>query len=134
MKRVDKSYSKFLMAFFLMLGIGFFNKMSAQEFKTISGNVTSVEGRALKGVNIFVPNTSFGSTTDAKGNFEMQIPADSKVVISYIGFATKTIDASKTTDFRLTLQKEVNQQENVVVVNYDKEVEKRKSRILKIEK
>ena len=106
MGRVDKNYSTFLMILTLMVGIGLLDKIYAQDFKTIAGNVTSEEGVTLKGVNIFVPNTSFGSVTDAKGNFELQIPADSKVILSYIGFVTKTIDVSKTNNFHLKLRKE----------------------------
>ncbi|ADF53270.1 conserved hypothetical protein [Zunongwangia profunda SM-A87] len=133
MRKVNKDYSTFLIAFALMLGMGMLNKINAQDFKTIAGSVTSEEGVALKGVNIFVPNTSFGSVTDAEGNFELQIPEDSKVVLTYIGFETKTIDVSKTTDFQLKLEKEKSMQEDTIIVSYNKDVGKPKSRILKIE-
>lgn len=134
MRKNDRNYSKFLMVFFVMLGMGLFNQINAQEFKTISGTVTSEEGKALKGVNLFVPNTAYGSTTDAQGNFEMHIPADSKVVVNYIGFITKTIDASKEADFQLKLQKEEDLQENMVKLSYANKKNKPKTRIIKIEK
>ena len=134
MRKNDRNYSKFLMVFLVMLGMGLFNQINAQEFKTISGTVTSEEGKALKGVNLFVPNTAYGSTTDALGNFEMHIPADSKVVVNYIGFTTKTIDASKESDFQLKLQKEEDLQEDTVRLSYANKKNKPKSRIIKIEK
>ena len=134
MRKNDRNYSKFLMVFLVMLGMGLFNQINAQEFKTISGTVTSEEGKALKGVNLFVPNTAYGSTTDALGNFEMQIPADSQVVLNYIGFTTKTIDVSKESDFQLKLQKEEDLQEDTVRLSYANKKNKPKSRIIKIEK
>ena len=134
MRKNDRNYSKFLMVFLVMLGMGLFNQINAQEFKTISGTVTSEEGKALKGVNLFVPNTAYGSTTDALGNFEMHIPADSKVVVNYIGFTTKTIDASKEADFQLKLQKEEDLQEDTVKLSYANKKNKPRTRIIKIEK
>ena len=134
MKEVAKNYRSSLMTLVLMLGIGLISQANGQDFKTISGTVTSEEGKVLKGVNLFVANTSFGTTTDAEGNFEMQIPTDSKVVLNYIGFFTKTIDASKETDFQLKLQKEEDLQEDIVVVSYAEKGGKSDSRTIRIER
>ena len=124
----------YLTMFLLTLCMGFITQTYAQDLKTISGTVTSEEGKALKGVNLFVPNTAYGSTTDALGNFEMHIPADSKVVVNYIGFTTKTIDTSKEADFQLKLQKEEDLQEDTVKLSYANKKNKPKTRIIKIEK
>lgn len=134
MKEVVKNYRSSLMTLVLILGMGLISEANAQDFKTISGTVTSEEGKVLKGVNLFVANTSFGTTTDAEGNFEMQIPTDSKVVLNYIGFFTKTIDTSKETDFQLKLQKEEDLQEDIVVVNYAEKGGKSDSRTIRIER
>ena len=129
-----ENYRMYVILFFAMLGMGLISQANAQDFKTISGTVTSEEGKVLKGVNLFVANTSFGTTTDAEGNFEMQIPTDSKVVLNYIGFFTKTIDTSKETDFQLKLQKEEDLQEDIVVVSYAEKGEKSDSRKIRIER
>ena len=134
MKEVAKNYRSSLMTLVLILGMGLISEANAQDFKTITGTVTSEEGKVLKGVNLFVANTSFGTTTDAEGNFEMQIPTDSEVVLNYIGFFTKTIDTSKETDFQLKLQKEEDLQEDIVVVSYAEKGEKSDSRKIRIER
>ncbi len=59
--------------------------------RNIRGHVTSsVDGSPLPGVSILLKGTQTGTTTDASGNFTLQIgdSPDQVLVLSYIGFET----------------------------------------------
>lgn len=85
---MNKIYS--LMAFLVML----INLASAQN--TITGKVFDRETKEpLIGVNIFIPNTQTGVSTDSKGNFTLT--SENKIdtiKISFIGYKTQTISVS----------------------------------------
>ncbi len=63
--------------------------------RTVTGKVTdSKSGEALIGVNIVVPGTTLGATTDIDGNFSITLIEDqNQLEVSYIGYETQTIDA-----------------------------------------
>ena len=65
----------------------------SQEAKTISikGNVTSQAGELLNGVTIFIKGSNKGVTTQQDGYFQLEAPAGSTIVISYIGYISKEI-------------------------------------------
>lgn len=61
--------------------------------RMISGTITDDAGEPLIGANVVVENTTIGTITDFEGQFELEVPADAtKLVISYTGFSTKTVD------------------------------------------
>src|SRR5687768_3135749 len=63
----------------------------AQSF-TVTGKVADETGESLPGVNVIVKGTMVGQTTDAEGNYAIDIPDNNKVLIfSYVGFLTKEI-------------------------------------------
>jgi CarboxypepD_reg-like domain len=61
---------------------------------TITGTV-SVGGAPLAGVSVFLNNTSRGTVTGTKGNFQLAIPRGNyQLVFSAIGYATLVIDVN----------------------------------------
>lgn len=66
------------------------NNSNAQSYGTLRGNVTdSLSGEALPFANILVENTSFGTATDAKGNFiitGLKTGKAYKVRVSFLGY------------------------------------------------
>jgi len=64
--------------------------------RTVTGKVTdSQSGEGLIGVNIVVPGTTLGTTTDIDGNFSIKLREDqNQLEISYIGYETQTINAT----------------------------------------
>ena len=66
--------------------------------RTITGKVTaSDDGSALPGVNITLRGASRGTTTEADGTYKISVPANSKLVFSFIGFATQEIEVGAQT-------------------------------------
>ena len=61
-----------------------------------TGTVTAAEdGAPIIGASIKVVGTKTGTVTDINGNFKMDVPANAKLEVSYIGMTTKTIKAGK---------------------------------------
>src|SRR5699024_12627800 len=77
-----------------VLGIWLACTQAAIAQKSISGTVLNNDtGQPLPGVNIIVKDTTtIGTTTDAKGNYTLHVPADKKeLVFSFIGLIKKEI-------------------------------------------
>jgi iron complex outermembrane receptor protein len=92
--------------------------MGQQNVK-VTGRVTDAkDGSGLAGVSIIVKGTNNGASTDASGNFSLNAPLNSTLVISSVGFGTKEIivtggDAS--VSLSATASSQLNE---VVVVGY----------------
>ena len=84
--------------------------VSAQDSGKISGTVWGAENQPLEGVHLFLPQTSFGATSDPEGKFSLEnIPVGEYLLsISKIGFQeqqlaiTVTADETTTLDISLT--------------------------------
>lgn len=61
---------------------------------TIKGTVTDNEGQPLPGANVIVKGTALGTQTDFDGNYTLEMPKNSVLSFSYIGFETKEITLS----------------------------------------
>lgn len=70
-------------------------RLSAQDRVTLAGRVIDDEtGLALPGSNVFIENTTRGTTCDAQGNFQLQHAPSGKVAVlaSFIGYKTRRIE------------------------------------------
>ena len=86
---------------------------------SVKGTVTDGTADPLIGATIKVKgNNSLGTVTDFDGNFQLNVPSESSVlVISYVGMTTKEIKVGKQRTLKVTLQDDT-QLEEVVVVGY----------------
>src|SRR5699024_11104206 len=58
----------------------------------IEGKVTdSATGEPLVGVSIKVKGTKNGTVTESDGSFQLEVEKGAQLVISYLGYSTKTI-------------------------------------------
>ena len=106
-------YGTFLML--LSLSIGVF----AQD-RTVSGKVTSSDdGTALPGVNVVVKGTSNGATTDSNGEYRLNLTGTQTILVfSFIGYKTSEISVGDRTVINLSLESDIRQLSEVVVVGY----------------
>lgn len=91
--------------------------------RTISGKITSDEGDPLIGATILAKGTSVGTTTDIDGNYSLSVPQEvTMLVISYTGYRSieKPIGATNVMD--VTLEPEISQLSEVVVVGYGTQI------------
>lgn len=106
------------------------------DYRTIKGVVMdSVTNETLIGATVVIdpdaPESKNlgpkGTITDIDGNFELKVPkAVNYVVISFIGYKPLKLDISKKTEFKVLLQPDLEQLEEVVVTGYQ-QIEKRKA-------
>ena len=85
----------------------------------VKGKVVDRNGEALVGVNIYEKNNpSLGVITDFDGNYTIEVPSNSTVVFSFIGFANQEILVTDQITLNVTLEaSEINLNE-VVAVGY----------------
>ena len=63
----------------------------AQTGNEITGKITDKDGEPLIGVSIVVKGTSAGTITDVDGRFKIEADRNDVLAVSYIGYATQTI-------------------------------------------
>ena len=102
------------------------------DYRTIKGVVMdSITNETLIGATVVIDpsapeSKNLGTITDIDGKFELKVPkAVNYVVISFIGYKPLKLDISKKTDFKVLLQPDQEQLEEVVVTGYQ-QIEKRK--------
>ncbi len=85
--------------------------------REIKGKVTDDGGQPLPGVNILVKGTTIGTQTDFDGNFIIQLPDESNIlVISYLGFKTVEVDVAGKDSIEVRLEPAVAQLDDVVII------------------
>jgi TonB-dependent starch-binding outer membrane protein SusC len=110
MKRILLLCSVFM---FVLLGQAW-----AQE-RTITGRVTSAEDNStLPGVNVSVKGTTNGTTTSANGTYQLNVPANSTLVFSFIGLVSQEVEVGNRTTIDVRMRADLKELGEVVVVGY----------------
>jgi TonB-dependent starch-binding outer membrane protein SusC len=88
--------------------------------KLVSGKVTSKDdGIGVPGVNVIVTGTTKGTSTDAEGNYSLELaPAENSLTFSFIGFQPVTMEVNGRTVVDVILESDVTALDEVVVVGY----------------
>ncbi len=103
---------------FLMLFISLTITIEAQE-RTVSGSITDVSGATLPGVNVIIKGTITGVISDANGKFSIKVPDNQAILsVSFVGYVKQEIAVGEQTTLNVTLEEEVTQLNDVVVVGY----------------
>ena len=85
----------------------------------VTGKVTSSDdGSPVVGASIKVVGTNTGTVTDIDGNFVLNVPANAKVVVSYIGMLPKTVKIAK--NMKVILDPDNQALDDVLVIAYGK--------------
>ena len=85
----------------------------------ISGMVLTELGQVLAGANITIRETGKGTVTNAKGEFVLDnVPINSTIIVSFIGYAPQVIDIKGAIDLKIYLKVTKNQLDKVVVQAY----------------
>lgn len=59
--------------------------------RSVTGKVTDENGSPLPGVSIMVKGTAKGANSDADGNYRISIPANARLLFSFVGFVTQDL-------------------------------------------
>ncbi|MGI4743864.1 MAG: TonB-dependent receptor [Janthinobacterium lividum] len=78
----------------------------------LSGNVRAADGAALPGATVAVPTLSLGTATEANGAYRLSLPAGpQQVVVSFVGYASQTVDIKLTHNQRYNFSLAASQSE-----------------------
>ncbi|HLR31576.1 MAG TPA: SusC/RagA family TonB-linked outer membrane protein, partial [Fodinibius sp.] len=105
----------------VIAGAGYYQQAGQPDTATVEGTVTSDEdGQPLAGVTIQIKDTQKGTTTDKKGRFAIDITSgdSNTLVFSFVGYQTREVPIDGKTNIDISLQKEVEEMEDIVVVGY----------------
>lgn len=93
------------------------NTKKATSGKKVSGKVVDSKGEPMIGVSVMVKGTNKGVITDLDGNYELpNVPANSTVTFSYVGYQAIELNVSKDAAFANVVMKENSQVMDEVVV------------------
>ena len=107
---MEKRLMTFIACLFLSIGM-------ALAQTQVSGTVTSSEdGSPVIGASIKVVGTNTGTVTNIDGNFSLNVSANAKLEVSYIGMVTKTVKATK--NMKIVLDPDNQSLDEVMVVAY----------------
>ena len=82
----------------------------------VSGTVVDTNGEPVVGAAVRVDGTNTGTVTDIDGKFSISVPADSRLLISYIGMESKKVKAGR--NMQIVLDADNNQLDEVMVVAF----------------
>ena len=91
------------------------------EAPTITGKVTDEAGLGMPGVNVIVKGTSIGTTTDAEGQYRLNVTGDQAagtLVFSFIGYAAQEQPINNRTAINVSMVADVSELSEVIVVGY----------------
>ena len=92
--------------------------VSAQNV-TVKGTVKDKTGETVIGASVVQKgNTGNGTITDIDGNFTLSVPANSTLVISYVGMKTQEITLKGQTKINVVLDDDSQALDEVVVIGY----------------
>ncbi len=111
---IHYAWSQILAFVFLLLT----STVSAQT-QTIKGTIVDASSEPIIGASVLVEGTTNGGITDLDGNFTlMNVPSAGKLVVSFVGYQTQTVDIKGQTVFKLVLQEDSKLIDEVVVIGY----------------
>ena len=93
------------------------NLFIAQQTGKIKGTIAdSKSGDPIIGASVKVKGTKLATVTNVDGNFELDVPSNATLLISYIGYKETEVKASN--GMKVSLEEDAESLEEVVVVGY----------------
>ena len=87
--------------------------------KSITGTVKDATGEPMIGVSVIVDGTTIGGVTDFEGNFSINnVPDNSVLKISYIGYKEQKVSVAGKNTINVTMEEDLAALDEVVVVGY----------------
>ncbi len=92
---------------------------SANADQSVKGKIQDDKGNALPGASVAVKGTTKGVTTNANGEFTIDVPnASSVLVITFIGYNTQEVTIGNRQTINIALTEDLKTLSEVVVVGY----------------
>ncbi|MEO6315826.1 MAG: SusC/RagA family TonB-linked outer membrane protein [Chitinophagaceae bacterium] len=95
------------------------------QLKPITGKITDNKNNPVPNATIIAQRTGQTTVTDADGKFSLNVPQNSTLHISSIGFKTKTVATANLSDLQLKMEEDVARLDEVVVTGLATSVKRR---------
>ena len=103
---------------FLLLTLLSFS-LTALAQQKVTGKVKDSSGEPVIGASVVVKgNNTMGTITDFDGNFMLDVPTKSVLVISYIGYVTQEVSTAGKKSLEIILKEDTKTLDEVVVIGY----------------
>lgn len=103
---------------FLLLTLLSFS-LTALAQQKVTGKVKDSSGEPVIGASVVVKgNNTMGTITDFDGNFMLDVPAKSVLVISYIGYVTQEVPTAGKNSLEIVLKEDTKTLDEVVMIGY----------------
>ncbi|MES2892118.1 MAG: TonB-dependent receptor [Bacteroidota bacterium] len=106
----------FSIAFFLLFLL--FNSASFAQTTKVQGTVTDARGLGLAGVSVSLKGTQTIVTTNAKGQFSVNVPTGAVLLFSHTGHLQKEVEVNGESTLDISLAENPQSLENVVIIGY----------------
>lgn len=90
-----------------------------EKVKKIKGTIKDSAGEPIIGANVILKgDATVGSITDIDGNFDLSVPSNATLQVSYIGYNTQDVSVGNKSFLNVTLKEDTETLDEVVVVGY----------------
>jgi TonB-dependent starch-binding outer membrane protein SusC len=96
----------------------FFMRGHAQNNVHIKGHLSNTSGLPVSNASVIVKGSAAGVNSDENGNFEIDAPSNSTLLISSVGYATTSVKVGGNTSLRIVLSISTSSLDQVIVVGY----------------
>ena len=116
----EKSWKLFPGSFLLTIVCSLlFSAQAMAQQRSLSGVVVDgTTNEPLPGVAIMVENSITGTISDVNGNFTLEVPENSTINVSYLGYVSQRIAITNQSTITITLAEDTKYLDEVVVVGY----------------
>ncbi|HWJ90898.1 MAG TPA: carboxypeptidase-like regulatory domain-containing protein [Flavisolibacter sp.] len=103
---------------YLIILTALLTSLSVCAQQAVRGTLRSTTGEPLPGATITVKGTGTSASSDVNGQFSINAPAGSTLVISYVGYATQEIVVRDANPLSIQLQASNQELQQLVVIGY----------------
>ena len=122
MKKFMLKKLKYFLILHLLL---FFTSAAWAQANSIKGKVSDDKGASLPGVTVLLKGSNSGTSTDANGNFSLNVPnTTGTLVISFVGYSPREVPFKNLTGVNVTLTPDAAALGEVVVIGYGSQLRK----------
>lgn len=89
-----------------------------QQARKINGVVKDASGEPVIGANVVVKGTTIGMITGVDGDFELEVPRNAVLQVSYIGYIPQEVAVGNKTSLNVILNEDTQNLDEIVVVAY----------------
>ncbi len=89
-----------------------------QDNITVTGTVVDGTGTPIPGVTVLLKESTVGTVTDVEGKYSLQVPSQSTLVFSSIGFSTQEVSIGNRSTIDVTMEESIATLGEVVVMGY----------------